>query len=61
MPRVLEGVRVIELASWTYVPAAGAALSDWGADVIKVESVTTGDPGRGLVVGPFTREAARVD
>jgi crotonobetainyl-CoA:carnitine CoA-transferase CaiB-like acyl-CoA transferase len=61
MSRVLDGVRVVELASWTYVPAAGAALSDWGADVIKVESVTTGDPGRGLVVGPFTREAARVD
>jgi crotonobetainyl-CoA:carnitine CoA-transferase CaiB-like acyl-CoA transferase len=59
--RVLDGVRVVELASWTYVPSAGAALSDWGADVIKVESVTTGDPGRALVVGGFTREAARVD
>ena len=58
---VLSGVRVVELASWTYVPSAGAALSDWGADVIKVESVTTGDPGRALVVGGFTREAARVD
>jgi crotonobetainyl-CoA:carnitine CoA-transferase CaiB-like acyl-CoA transferase len=61
MSRVLSGVRVVELASWTYVPSAGAALSDWGADVIKVESVATGDPGRALVVGGFTREAARVD
>jgi crotonobetainyl-CoA:carnitine CoA-transferase CaiB-like acyl-CoA transferase len=61
MSGVLSGVRVIELASWTYVPSAGAALSDWGADVIKVEDVTAGDPGRGLVIGGFTREAARVD
>ena len=58
---VLRGVRVIELASWTYVPSAGAALSDWGADVIKVEGVSAGDPGRALVVGGFTRQAARPD
>lgn len=61
MAGVLSGVRVVELASWTYVPSAGAALSDWGADVIKVEGVAAGDPGRALVVGGFTREAARVD
>src|SRR6202012_4903197 len=61
MSGVLEGIRVVELASWTYVPSAGAALSDWGADVIKVEGVASGDPGRALVVGGFTREAARVD
>jgi len=39
MAGVLTGVRVVELASWTYVPAAGVALADWGADVIKVEGV----------------------
>ncbi len=39
MSGVLSGVRVVELASWTYVPAAGVALADWGADVIKVESI----------------------
>src|SRR6202051_1799308 len=61
MSTVRSGVRVVELASWTYVPSAGAALSDWGADVIKVESVASGDPGRALVVGGFTREAARPD
>ena len=61
MSGVLSGVRVVELASWTYVPSAGAVLSDWGADVIKVEGVSSGDPGRALVVGGFTREAARVD
>ena len=42
MSGVLSGVRVVELASWTYVPAAGAALADWGADVIKVEDVIGG-------------------
>ncbi|MBV9092207.1 MAG: CoA transferase [Mycobacteriaceae bacterium] len=61
MSEVLRGVRVVELASWTYVPSAGAALADWGADVIKVEDVTAGDPGRALVIGGFTREAARAD
>lgn len=61
MAAVLSGVRVVELASWTYVPSAGVALADWGADVIKVEGVASGDPGRALVVGGFTREAAGAD
>src|SRR6201986_5460656 len=60
MSGVLSRVRVVELASWTYVAAAGVALADWGAEVIKVESVV-GDPGRALVVGGFTRQAARAD
>ena len=25
----LEGFRVVELAAWTFVPAAGAVLADW--------------------------------
>ena len=33
MSGVLSGVRVVESASWTYVPAAGAALADWAADI----------------------------
>jgi len=61
MAGMLSGVRVVELASWTYVPSAGVALADWGADVIKVEGVSSGDPGRALVVGGFTRQAARAD
>src|ERR1700751_411065 len=61
MSGVLRGVRVVELASWTYVPSAGAALADWGADVIKVEDVKAGDPGRALVIGGFTRQNARAD
>ncbi len=48
MNRPLEGVRVLEVAAWTFVPAAGAALADLGADVIKVEP-PNGDPQRGLM------------
>ncbi len=33
----LEGVRVVELAHYVAVPAAGAMLADFGADVIQVE------------------------
>lgn len=49
MTKVLEGVRVLEVASWTFVPAAGAVLADWGADVLKIEHPVSGDPQRGLV------------
>ncbi|HEY0558929.1 MAG TPA: CoA transferase [Frankiaceae bacterium] len=49
MYELLQGVKVVELASWTFVPAAGAVLADWGADVIKVEHPEKGDPQRGLV------------
>src|SRR6202044_1807044 len=36
------------VAQFTFVPAAGAVLADWGADVIKVEHAEKGDPQRGL-------------
>lgn len=49
MDPILDGVRVVELATWTFVPAAGAVLADWGADVIKIEHPETGDPQRGLI------------
>ncbi|HEV7758194.1 MAG TPA: CoA transferase, partial [Acidimicrobiales bacterium] len=49
MASALSGIRVIEVAAWTFVPAAGAVLADWGADVIKVEHPVGGDPQRGLV------------
>lgn len=48
MTKVLQGVRVLEVALYGFVPAAASALSDWGADVIKVEHPETGDPIRGL-------------
>jgi crotonobetainyl-CoA:carnitine CoA-transferase CaiB-like acyl-CoA transferase len=46
MHRVMEGVRVLEVAEYTFVPSAGAVLADWGADVIKVEN-GRGDAQRG--------------
>ncbi|BBZ25647.1 CaiB/BaiF CoA transferase family protein [Mycolicibacter hiberniae] len=47
--KVLKGVRVLEVAAWTFVPSAGAVLAEWGAEVIKVEPRDGGDPQRGLV------------
>ena len=51
--RPMEGVRVVEVAQFTYVPAAGAVLADWGAEVVKVEHAVTGDAQRGFThLGP---------
>ena len=46
--RPLEGIRVLEVAMYGFVPSAGAVLAEWGADVVKVEHAVTGDPQRGL-------------
>ena len=37
MARVLEGVKVVEVAEHGFVPSAAAVLLDWGADVVKLE------------------------
>jgi crotonobetainyl-CoA:carnitine CoA-transferase CaiB-like acyl-CoA transferase len=50
MTAVMQGVRILEVAEHTFVPAASALLADWGAEVIKIEA-PTGDPIRGLVSG----------
>jgi crotonobetainyl-CoA:carnitine CoA-transferase CaiB-like acyl-CoA transferase len=55
---VLEGVKVIEVAGWTFVPAGGGVLADWGADVIKIEHPETGDPQRGLSIGTVGAKGA---
>lgn len=49
MTKPLEGVRVVEVAQWWFVPSSGAVLADWGADVIKIEHPVSGDPQRGLM------------
>lgn len=54
MDQVLDGVRVVELATWGFMPSAGVALADWGAEVIKVEHPVHGDPMRGLVSAALT-------
>jgi crotonobetainyl-CoA:carnitine CoA-transferase CaiB-like acyl-CoA transferase len=46
--RPMEGIRILDLADHTFVPAASAILSDWGAEVIKIEHITRGDAARGL-------------
>lgn len=48
MTAVMQGVRVLEVAEHTFVPAASALLADWGAEVIKIEHVERGDAMRGL-------------
>ncbi|ADP81178.1 CaiB/BaiF CoA transferase family protein [Pseudofrankia inefficax] len=48
MTAIMTGVRVLEVAEHTFVPAASALLADWGAEVIKIEHVERGDAMRGL-------------
>jgi len=48
MTAVMKGVRVVEVSEHAFLPGAGALLSDWGAEVIKIEPVERGDAGRGL-------------
>jgi crotonobetainyl-CoA:carnitine CoA-transferase CaiB-like acyl-CoA transferase len=65
----LSGVRAVEVASHVFVPMAGSVLTEWGADVLKVEHPVSGDPYRGLVtvglhnvyrgVDPFFQSANR--
>lgn len=45
--QAFDGVRVVELAQWVFVPVAGALLADWGAEVVHIEPIE-GDPYRGL-------------
>ena len=49
MTDVLAGIKVLEVATWTFVPSACAILAEWGADVIKVEDPVRGDPQRALI------------
>jgi len=48
MPGILAGLRVIDCATYIAGPAAATILSDFGADVIKIERPPYGDPYRYL-------------
>lgn len=61
MSKPLSGVRILELASHVFVPIAGGVLTEWGAEVIKVEHPVTGDPYRGLVTAGLRRDYDGVD
>ncbi len=43
---VLEGIKVVDVTAWAFVPSAGGVLAHWGAQVVKVESPTAPDPMR---------------
>lgn len=45
--RILDGIKVVELATYIAGPAAAAVLADFGASVIKIESPGRPDPFRG--------------
>ena len=49
MVKVMQGIRILEVAQFTFVPAAGGILADWGADVIKIEHPIRGDTQRGFI------------
>jgi crotonobetainyl-CoA:carnitine CoA-transferase CaiB-like acyl-CoA transferase len=49
MHQVMKGIRVLEVAQYTFVPSAGAVLADWGAEVLKIEHPEKGDGQRGLL------------
>jgi crotonobetainyl-CoA:carnitine CoA-transferase CaiB-like acyl-CoA transferase len=44
--KVLDGIKVVDVTAWAFVPSAGGVLAHWGADVVKVESPTAPDPMR---------------
>lgn len=48
MTQIMKGIRILEVAQHTFVPAAGAVLADWGADVVKIEHPVRGDTMRGF-------------
>jgi len=43
-PQALAGVRVVEMGQLIAGPFAGKTLGDFGADVVKIEALGTGDP-----------------
>jgi crotonobetainyl-CoA:carnitine CoA-transferase CaiB-like acyl-CoA transferase len=48
---LLEGLKVVELATWIAGPGCAMIMADWGAEVIKVES-PVGDPTRAFLLDP---------
>jgi crotonobetainyl-CoA:carnitine CoA-transferase CaiB-like acyl-CoA transferase len=51
---LLQGLKVVEMATWVAGPSSAAVLADWGAEVVKVES-PIGDATR--IFAPDTAES----
>jgi crotonobetainyl-CoA:carnitine CoA-transferase CaiB-like acyl-CoA transferase len=51
---ILEGIRVLDLSSIVAGPTASMILSDFGADIVKVERIGGGEDGRAM--GPHRGE-----
>ena len=45
---ILDGIRVVEVSTYVFGPACATILSDFGAEIIKVEPPGMGDPYRHL-------------
>ena len=58
-PAILEGVRVVEVGSQVSAPFCARLLADYGADVIKVETLGEGDEARRQ--GPFVGDDPHPD
>jgi crotonobetainyl-CoA:carnitine CoA-transferase CaiB-like acyl-CoA transferase len=58
--QAFDGVRVVEVAQWVFVPVAGALLADWGAEVVHIEPIE-GDPYRGLATQGIGAESNGVN
>src|SRR6476620_586208 len=56
---ILAGLRVIDCATYIAGPAAATLLSDFGADVVKIERPPHGDPYRYLSLVPGMPESEK--
>ena len=56
----LQAIKVVEVAMWVAGPSTTAVLGDWGADIIKLEDPTSGDPIRGFVTRTMGDPNARI-
>ena len=45
---ILDGIKVVEAATFIFGPAAGTVMADFGAEVVHIEHPMTGDPHRYL-------------
>jgi crotonobetainyl-CoA:carnitine CoA-transferase CaiB-like acyl-CoA transferase len=55
-----DGVRVVELAQWVFIPVAGALMADFGADVVHIERIQ-GDPYRALATQGIGTDSGKVN